>query len=79
MIFGNTIPEREKEVTKEMTEERKESLATFIDSVVYTGFWAWGGPRSNGSVWGGVLFSLEKAKISRFFTLENFQKMFKNQ
>ena len=48
--------------------------------VVYTGFWAWGGGHgSNGPVWGGVLFSLEKAKISRFFKLEIFQKILKKQ
>ena len=45
-------------------------------SVVYTGFCAWaGGPGSNGPVLGGgVLFSLEKANILRFFKRENFQK-----
>ena len=34
-----------------------------------------GGSREHG----GVLFSLEKSKISHFFKLENFQKMLKNQ
>ena len=29
--------------------------------------------------WGGYFFTLEKSKISHFFKLENFQKMFKNQ
>ena len=38
-----------------------------------------GGHISNGPVWAGVLFSLEKSKISRFVKLENFQKMLKNQ
>ena len=28
---------------------------------------------------GGYFLTLEKAKISRFFKLENFQKMLKNQ
>ena len=73
MIFGNTIPEREKEVTKEMTEERKESLATFIDSVVYTGFWAWGGPGSNGPVWGGTSF-IGESKNFPFFHARKFSK-----
>ena len=40
-------------------------------SVVYTGFCVWGGVPG---AWGGVLFSLEKSKISHFFKLENFQK-----
>ena len=34
------------------------------------------GPGSNG---GGDFFTLEKSKISRFFKLENFQKMLKKQ
>ena len=49
-------------------------------AVVYTGFWAWGGvPAAIVPFGGGVLFSLGKAKISRFCKLENFQKCFKNQ
>ena len=35
-----------------------------------------GGSRAH---WGGYFFTLEKAKISRFFKLENIQKMLKNQ
>ena len=38
-----------------------------------------GGSRQQWSRLGGVLFSLEKAKISRFCKLENFQKMLKKQ
>ena len=34
-----------------------------------------GGPGSNG---GGELFYIGEVKISRFFKLENFQKMLKN-
>ena len=45
--------------------------------VVYTGLSGLGGgPGSNG---GGYLLTFEKAKISRFFKLENFQKMLKKQ
>ena len=47
----------------------RKMLAKPVTTVVYTGFCAWG----------EVLFSLEKAKISRFCKLENFQKMLKNQ
>ena len=51
----------------------------YSNSVVYTGFWAWGVPGAMVPLGGGGLFSLEKAKISRFFKLENFQKILKNQ
>ena len=42
------------------------------NSVVYIGLCVWGG--GPGSM-GGVLFSLEKSKISHIFKLENFQKL----
>ena len=38
---------------------------------------AFGGSREQFSGLGGVLFSLQKSKISRFFKLENFQRMLK--
>ena len=42
------------------------------NSVVYIGLCVWGGVPG---AWGGVLFSLEKSKISHIFKLENFQKL----
>ena len=44
-------------------------------TVVYPGFRGWGG--GPGRIGGGNFFTLEKSNISRFFKLENFQKMFK--
>ena len=44
-------------------------------AVVYTGFRGWGGSRQ--ALGGGYFFTLGKSKISHFFKLDNFQKMFK--
>ena len=43
-------------------------------TVGYTGFCVWGDQGSNGPVWWGVLFSLEKAKISSFFPNRKLSK-----
>ena len=43
-----------------------------VKSVVYTGFRGWGGVPG---AMGRYIFTLEKAQISRFFKLENFQKI----
>ena len=44
--------------------------------MVYTGYRGWWAVRRD---LGGFFFTLEKAKISNFFKLENFQNMLKNQ
>ena len=49
---------------------------SYVEAVVYTGFRGWG--RVPGAM-GGYFLTLEKSKISRFFKLENFQKMLKKQ
>ena len=52
-------------------------IFNYCSAVVYIGFRGWGG--GSRQAWGGYFFTLEKAKISHFFKLENFQKMLKNQ
>ena len=45
----------------------------FPKAVVYKGFWAWGGPGSNGPV-GGATFFIGESKNFAFFQGRKFSK-----
>ena len=49
-------------------------MLTLDNTVVYTGFWAWGGPGRNGPVWGEGTFFIGESKNFAFFQARKFSK-----
>ena len=63
--------ELKREAEKEIEKERQRTRKT--NSIYTRGFRGWVG--IPGAMGGGFFFTLEKSKFSRFFKLENFQKV----